>query len=150
MRVGRYSRSWSKGCFICHYKNTHAPFLEKCALRNQKMTSVCRDSAVGTPLRCGLHGPGFETSQDQEIFLFFKTSRPALWPTQPPVQWPRGFIPVIKWASDKLTTHIQPVPRLRMSGATPPVLFNDDYEKHRRQWTLLNKAKEMKQLFELA
>ena len=35
-----------------------------------------------------------------------------------------------------------------MNGATSLFLFNDDYDKHHRPRMLLNKPKEMKQLFE--
>ena len=43
---------------------------------------------------CGLEDLGFEFRQGQEIFLFNKTSKPALGPSQPPIQCkmrnPRG------------------------------------------------------------
>jgi hypothetical protein len=35
--------------------------------------------------------PGFESSQKQESFLFFKRYRLDLHPTQPPIQWAPGF-----------------------------------------------------------
>lgn len=35
----------------------------------------------------GLDGPGFGSRQRQEIYLFSKTSRQALWPTRPRTQW---------------------------------------------------------------
>jgi hypothetical protein len=47
---------------------------------------MCRDSSVGTATGYGLDGPGIEKisrwGRD-----FSHTSRPALEPTQPPVQW---------------------------------------------------------------
>jgi hypothetical protein len=34
---------------------------------------------------------GFESRQEQAIFLFSKASRPGLGPTQPSIQWVAGF-----------------------------------------------------------
>jgi hypothetical protein len=36
---------------------------------------------------CGLDDRGFESRQGLGIFLFTTVSRPALGPTQPPIQW---------------------------------------------------------------
>jgi hypothetical protein len=48
-----------------------------------------RDSSVGIAIRYGLEGPGIESRCWRE---FPHPSRPALGPTQPPVQWvPRLF-----------------------------------------------------------
>lgn len=57
----------------------------------------------------------------EEIFLFFQILRQSLNPTQSPNQWlkdalSRGFGD----RGVKLTTHLRPMPRLRMSGALPP------------------------------
>jgi hypothetical protein len=50
------------------------------------------------------------------FFLSATSSRPALGPTQPPVQWVlEALSPGIK-----LTTHLNIVPRLRICGAVPP------------------------------
>jgi hypothetical protein len=40
----------------------------------------------GIPLGYGLNDQGFENWQGLEIFLFTAESRPALGPTQPPIQ----------------------------------------------------------------
>jgi hypothetical protein len=117
-------------------------------LRYQRLTSVCRDSAVGTALRWGLDGPGFETWKGQEIFSFSKHPNRLCDPPSLLFNGYGGSILWVKCVSVKLTTHLHPVPRLRMSAATPLFLSNYDYDKHRRQWMLLNKLKEMKQLFE--
>ena len=47
-----------------------------------------RDSAVGIATRYGLDGPGIESRWGRD---FPQPSRPALGPTQPPVQWVPGL-----------------------------------------------------------
>ena len=52
-----------------------------------------------TKLGYGLDGPGFESQHGKEVYLLSETSKPALLPIEPPIQWvtaasfPRG-----KWA----------------------------------------------------
>jgi hypothetical protein len=49
-----------------------------------------------------LNDRGFESRQGLGIFLFATASRPALWPTQPPVQWvPRALSLGVKWPGRK-------------------------------------------------
>jgi hypothetical protein len=58
-----------------------------------------RESAVGIAINFGLdeRGVGVRVPVAATIFLFFTSSRPALWPTQPPIQWvPRAFSPGVK------------------------------------------------------
>jgi hypothetical protein len=43
-------------------------------------------------LGCGLDERRFESGQGLEIFLFTTASRPALQPTQPPIQWIPGAL----------------------------------------------------------
>jgi hypothetical protein len=50
-------------------------------------TIVGRDSSVGTATRYELDGPGIESRRKRD---FQHPSRPALGPTQPPVQWVPG------------------------------------------------------------
>ena len=41
-----------------------------------------------------LNDPALESRQGQKMFLFSKSSRPALQRTQQPIQWVPGFLPV--------------------------------------------------------
>jgi len=47
-----------------------------------------RDSSVGIGSRYGLDGPGIESRWGRD---FLHLSRPALGPTQPPIQWVQVF-----------------------------------------------------------
>ena len=58
--------------------------------------------------------------QGQGVFLFSETSRLALGPTQPPIQW----LPVFSLGGEsglvgKFATHSHLIPRLRISGTIP-------------------------------
>jgi hypothetical protein len=57
--------------------------------------------------------PGFDPRQRQRIFPLISASRPALGPTQPPVQWVLGALPpgVQRCRGVMLTTHPLLVPR---------------------------------------
>ena len=60
-------------------------------------------------LRCGLVGPGIESQS--EVIVFSKTSRPALGPVQPPVEWvpdffPRGGGEAGNWPECDVTSHL--------------------------------------------
>jgi hypothetical protein len=55
-----------------------------------KHETVGRDISVGIATRYGLDGPGIESRWGRD---FPHPSRPAVGPTQPPVQWVPGLFP---------------------------------------------------------
>jgi hypothetical protein len=59
-------------------------------LRLLTLCIVGRDSSVGIATRYGLDGPEIESRWGRD---FQHPSRPALGPTQPPIQWVPGLFP---------------------------------------------------------
>jgi hypothetical protein len=58
------------------------------AFRSSRVETVGRVSSVGIATRCGLDGSGIESRRGRD---FPNSSRPALGPTQPPIQWVPGL-----------------------------------------------------------
>jgi hypothetical protein len=92
----------------------------------QKITGVLANNIW---LRAGLQGDrGSIPGRDERIFPLASVSRPALGPTQPPVQWVPGVLsPGLKHGQGvTLTTHPHLVPRSRMIRSyisSPPSAF---------------------------
>jgi hypothetical protein len=91
-----------------------------------------RSVSIETRLRAGL--PRFDSWEGQGIFLFPARSRPALGPTQLPIQWIKEVIsPGVK----------RPllVPKLRMRGATPQPLPPPPHRYIFIAWCLVEHSK---------
>ena len=65
---------------------------------------MSRDSSVGTATRYGPEGQRIESRWGQD---FPHPSRPALGPTQPPIQWVPGLLPRGK-AAGRGVNHLPP------------------------------------------
>jgi hypothetical protein len=76
----------------------------------------------GTALDKGLDDRVFESRQGLGISLSTTVSRPALEPTQPPIQGVPGALSLgIKWPVHKANHSLHLVPRSRMRGTIPPL-----------------------------
>jgi hypothetical protein len=72
----------------------------------------------------GLDDREFESRKGLLIFLFTTASRPALRPTQPPIQWVPGALSVgVKGSEREADAHPHLVLRSRMWGAIPPLQY---------------------------
>ena len=58
------------------------------------------ESNISLHLLTGLEGLGFESRYGQGTFPFSKTSKPALGPSQPHLQWVPGYFPEGKAACE--------------------------------------------------
>jgi hypothetical protein len=79
---------------------------------------VCRGSSVSAVITLSDGRSQFYFQQGQGLFLFATAFRPALGPTQPPIQW----VPLVFSPGVQFTTHLHLMPRLRMLGAVSPLL----------------------------
>jgi hypothetical protein len=73
----------------------------------------------GIALSYGLDDRELESRHELGFFLHTTAFRPALGPTQPPIQWVRGALSLgVKWPGRKAHFHV--VPMAIMRGAIPP------------------------------
>ena len=70
--------------YVCFITQNLLPLPEHSILSCTVYLDMGRDSSVGIATRYGLDGPGIESRWGRD---FPHPSRPALGPTQPPVQW---------------------------------------------------------------
>jgi hypothetical protein len=76
----------------------------------------------GIALGYGLDDRGCDSRQGPGIFLFTTVSKPAVGPTQPPIQRVPGALSLrVKQPGMKLTIHLHLAPRSRMRGAIHPL-----------------------------
>jgi hypothetical protein len=86
------------------------------------LSRICTLCEPGSSVSIVTGRPGFDPRQGQRIFPLTSASRPALGPTQPPVQWvPGALSPGVKRGRGvMLTTHPLLVPRSRKSRSYTP------------------------------
>jgi hypothetical protein len=90
---------------VCAYRPWSGPQLPKVwGTLLLRLSSFAQPSQYSVWLHTGL--PGFDPRRKKIIFPLAPVSRPALRPTQPPVQWVLGFLPGGKFCRGfSLTTH---------------------------------------------
>jgi hypothetical protein len=79
-------------------------------LQGTRELGKSRDSSVGVATRYVLDGPGIESRWGRD---FPQPSRPALGPTQPPIQWAPDLCRGQSGRGVALTTHPNLAPRLK-------------------------------------
>jgi hypothetical protein len=91
---------------------------EACVEACIRVAEMRRGSSDSIVSDYGLGDRGSIPDRGRGFFFLAPASRPALGPTQPPIQW----VPEVKrgW-SVMLTTHPYLVPRLSMSRSIPPL-----------------------------
>jgi hypothetical protein len=105
-------------CFLFAVRSTYS----------QQWSNKCRPppwlwrpgSSFGIATDYGQDGPGIESRRGRD---FSHTSRPALGPTQPPVQWVPGLFREVKWPRRGADHQPLLAPRSRMSRAIPLLLL---------------------------
>jgi hypothetical protein len=122
-RVYSAVTSYSKGKkFHKNWYDDHATEGHSCTVQFSAMhnTNVGRDSVFSIATHYELDGPGIESRWGRD---FQHSSRPALGPTQPPVQW----VPGQSGRGMALNTHLDLAPRLKKEygyTSTPPLCLH--------------------------
>jgi hypothetical protein len=106
--------------------------------------SVLSQAEVAQAVKCLTTGrtigrSRFNPRQSQRIFPLAPVSRPALGPTQPPVQWVSGVLSpgVKRGCGMTLTSHLHLVSRTRMSRSYIPPLHLSPSWRSRNKFTFL-------------
>jgi hypothetical protein len=85
------------------------------------LTILSWDSSVGIAVGCGLDSQGSIPGRGK-IFLFSTASRPALGPTQPPIQWVPGVISLgVKQPGHEADYLAPSSAEVKNSGVIPPL-----------------------------
>jgi hypothetical protein len=81
------------------------------------------DSSVGIVKGCVLNGLGSISSKSKFCFSY-ASSKPALGPTQPPIQWvPGGFSWRVKRPGREVNLSLIAIAKVKNGGAIPPLLY---------------------------
>jgi len=73
-------------------------FIRSCAYVYMLIHTFHNGTGARIALRYELDDRGFESRKGLGMFLFTTTSRPALMPIQPPIQWVQGALTTgVKW-----------------------------------------------------
>jgi hypothetical protein len=91
------------------------------------MTFMSGDSAVGIATGYGLDEGRSSSPGKVKNFLFSTLSRPAVWPTQPPIQWVLSLFPRGVKRQGREADHSPParaeVKKIWIYTSTPPYAF---------------------------
>ena len=73
--------------FSAFHLRVHFVYYQRAIISSNNINSCGSGSSVGIATNYGLHVPGSNPGGDE----IFRPSRPALGPTQPPLQWMLGL-----------------------------------------------------------
>jgi hypothetical protein len=97
-------------------------FLNEELLQKKNVIEACTVSRHSDGLRAGQ--PRFDSRQEQESFLYFTASRPALGPIQSPIQWvPAAIFSGLKRTRREVDHSSPSSAEVNNGGAIPPLPY---------------------------